>query len=204
MVYPAACPGAIAVAATDQNNQAASYSQQNSEVDIAAPGGNASQPGGGILSTTWNYSTNQPNYTFYMGTSQATPQVAAALAMVLSAGKAADATQAWGLIRSNLTDLGAPGRDDTFGYGLLNLPGAFAWALPRGGFLVSFSGPSPRLIPAVNGLFETFLVPGHYHLVACRDDSGNSLCDRGEPSVQREVQVSGRNTMHLGTILLGP
>jgi len=204
MVYPAACPGAISVAATDQNHQVAFYSQQNSEVDIAAPGGNTSQSGGGILSTTWNYTTSLPNYTFYMGTSQATPQVAAALAMVLASGKAPNASLAWDLIRSNLTDLGVSGRDDAYGYGLLNLPGAFAWVLPKGDFLMSFSGPSSRRVSVVNGLFETFLIPGRYSAVACRDNSRNHLCDNGEPKVERTVQVSGRTTLDLGTMLVGP
>ncbi len=203
-VYPAACPGAISVAATDQYNQVAYYSQQNSEVDIAAPGGNTAISGGGILSTTWNYTTNLPNYTFYMGTSQATPQVSAALAMVLSSGRASTATEAWNLIRSSATDLGAPGRDDAYGYGLLNLPGAFGWTLPRGEFLVSLSGPIARRVPVVNGRFETFLVPGRYTMVACRDDSGNSLCDSGEPKMERQVQVNGGNTLDLGTIQVGP
>ncbi len=204
MLYPASCPGAISVAATDRNNQVAYYSQQNSEVDIAAPGGSNAQPGGGILSTTWNYIANQPNYTFYTGTSQATPQVAASLAMVLSAGAASDAGQAWNLIRSSVTDLGPPGRDDAYGHGLLNLPGAFAWSLPRGDFLLSFSGPSPRQVPVVGGAFETYLVPGRYAITACRDDSGNGLCDRGEPAIQRELRVVGRNTLDLGTMLIGP
>ncbi|GIW30817.1 MAG: serine protease [Meiothermus sp.] len=202
LVYPAACPGAISVAATDMYNQVVYYSQQNSEVDIAAPGGNIAQSGGGVLSTTWNYQTNLPNYTFYMGTSQATPQVAAALAMALSSGRASTATEAWNLIRSSATDLGAPGRDDAYGYGLLNLPGAFGWTLPRGEFLVSLRGPIARWVPVVNGRFETFLVPGRYTMVACRDDSGNGLCDSGEPQVERQVDVNGRNTLDLGTIAL--
>ncbi|MCS7057457.1 MAG: S8 family serine peptidase [Meiothermus sp.] len=204
LVYPAACPGAISVAATDQNNQVVFYSQQNSSVAIAAPGGNTAQPGGGVLSTTWNFTTNLPNYTFYMGTSQATPQVAAALAMLLSGGRASDASEAWALLRSSLTDLGAPGRDDAYGYGLLNLPGAFAWALPRGDFLVSFSGPTPREVAVVNGRFETYLVPGRYTVTACRDDTGNGLCDRTEPKLERPLQVSGRNTLDLGTLRVGP
>lgn len=202
-VYPAACPGAISVAATDQNNQVVFYSQQNSEVDLAAPGGNTAVFGGGILSTTWNYTTNLPNYTFYMGTSQATPQVAAALAMALSSGRASTATEAWNLIRSSATDLGAPGRDDAYGYGLLNLPGAFGWTLPRGEFLVSLSGPIARRVLVVNGRFETFLVPGRYTMVACRDDSGNSLCDSGEPKAERQIQVNSSNTLDLGTIQVG-
>ncbi|KIQ55174.1 S8 family serine peptidase [Meiothermus taiwanensis] len=204
LVYPAACPGAISVAATDMYNQVVYYSQQNGEVDIAAPGGNTAQPGGGVLSTTWNYQTNLPNYTFYMGTSQATPQVAAALAMALSSGRASTATEAWNLIRSSATDLGAPGRDNAYGHGLLNLPAAFGWTLPRGGFLVSLSGPIARQVPVVDGRFETFLVPGRYTMVVCRDDSGNSLCDGGEPKVERQVQVSGGNTLDLGTIQVGP
>ncbi|ADD28050.1 S8 family serine peptidase [Meiothermus ruber] len=203
LVYPAACPGAISVAATDMYNQVAYYSQQNGEVDIAAPGGNTTQPGGGVLSTTWNYQTNLPNYTFYMGTSQAAPQVAAALAMVLSSGRATNAEEAWNLIRSSATDLGAPGRDNAYGYGLLNLPGAFGWTLPRGELLVSLSGPIARRVPVVNGRFETFLLPGRYTLVACRDDSGNSLCDSGEPQVERQVQVNGGNTLDLGIIQIG-
>ncbi len=203
-VYPAACPGAISVAATDRYNQVAYYSQQNSEVDIAAPGGNTSQSGGGILSTTWNFELNQPNYTFYMGTSQATPQVAAALAMLLSSGRASSAEEAWNLIRSSATDLGAPGRDNAYGHGLLNLPGAFGWTLPRGDFLISFSGPSSRQVPVVNGLFETFLVPGRYTLAACRDDSGNGLCDSSEPKAERQIQVNGSKTFDLGTIPVGP
>jgi subtilisin family serine protease len=202
MVYPAACPGAISVAATTQNHQMAFYSQQNSEVDIAAPGGDAAA--GGILSTTWNFTANQPNYTFYMGTSQATPQVAAALAMLLSSGKAADSAQAWNLLQSSLTDLGPPGRDDAYGHGLLNLPGAFGWTLPRGGFLADFGGPSPKRVPAPDGRFEAFLVPGRYLVRACRDDSDNHLCDMGEPKDEREVQVSGGNTLDLGTMLVRP
>ncbi|MGK0618357.1 S8 family serine peptidase [Meiothermus cerbereus] len=204
MFYPASCPGAISVAATDRYNQVAYYSQQNSRVDVAAPGGNTTQPGGGILSTTWNYTTNLPNYTFYMGTSQATPQVAAALAMLLSSGRASTASEAWNLVRANLTDLGAPGRDDAYGYGLLNLPGAFAWTLPKGDFVVNFSGPSPRQLPVVNGRFQTYLVPGRYLVTACRDDSGNGLCDSGEPRAERPLQVSGSNALDLGTLYVGP
>jgi subtilisin family serine protease len=204
MFYPASCPGAISVAATDRYNRVAFYSQQNSRVDVAAPGGNINQPGGGILSTTWNYTTNLPNYTFYMGTSQATPQVAAALAMLLSSGRANTASEAWDLLRANLTDLGIPGRDDAYGHGLLNLPGAFAWTLPKGDFVISFSGPSSRQIPVVNGRFQTHLLPGRYLVIACRDDSGNGLCDNGEPRVERQLQVSGRGTLDLGTIQVGP
>ncbi|MCS7194147.1 MAG: S8 family serine peptidase [Meiothermus sp.] len=201
LVYPAACPGAIAVAATDRNHRVAPYSQQNSSVSIAAPGG---APGGGILSTTWDYTTGLPNYSFYMGTSQAAPQVAAALAMLLSSAKVQTGLEAWERLWTTATDLGPEGRDDAYGYGLLNLPGAFAWTLPKGGFALSFDGPGPRRVSAPNGFFELYLVPGQYRLKACRDDSGNGLCDPGEPVLERQLQVNGRGTFDLGTLRVGP
>ncbi|RIH84439.1 Thermophilic serine proteinase [Meiothermus luteus] len=201
LVYPAACPGAIAVAATDRNHQVAPYSQQNGSVSIAAPGGAL---GGGILSTTWDYTTGLPNYSFYMGTSQAAPQVAAALAMLLSAAKVHTGPEAWERLRATATDLGPEGRDDAYGYGLLNLPGAFAWTLPKGGFALSFSGPGTRRVSAPNGVFELYLVPGPYRLKACRDDSGNGLCDPGEPGLERDLQVNSGGTLDLGTLQIGP
>lgn len=80
--------------------------------------------------------------------------------MALSSGRASTATEAWNLIRSSATDLGAPGRDNAYGHGLLNLPAAFGWTLPRGGFLVSLSGPIARQVPVVDGRFETFWCRG--------------------------------------------
>ncbi|MDX2006757.1 MAG: S8 family serine peptidase [Meiothermus sp.] len=205
-VYPASCPGVVSVAATDDQNQSTFYSQQNEDVDVTAPGGNTtSKPGGvgGILSTTWNYTTNLPNYTFYMGTSQASPQVAAAVAMVLSADKAETPRAAWELVKSRLTDLGTVGRDNIYGDGFLNLPGVFGWVLPSGNFLVQFSGPSPRLKPITGSSFETRLMPGIYKMQLCRDDSANQLCDPGEPASLRDLTVPRTDALDLGTMRLG-
>jgi serine protease len=206
-VYPAACPNTISVSATDDENKTTFYSQQNEDVDVAAPGGNTTaKPGGlgGILSTTWNFTTNLPNYTFYMGTSQASPQVAAAIAMTLSAGKADSPSAAWELVKSKLTDLGVPGRDDVYGDGFLNLPNVFGWIMPAGSYLVQFSGPSPRLKPLTSNAFETRLVPGNYTMLLCRDDSANQLCDPGEPATQRDVSVPRVDSLDLGTMRVNP
>lgn len=192
ILYPAACDGAVSVAATDRNNQNTYYSQQNAYVDLAVPGGNTTTGTGGedgILSTTWNYQANSPNYTFYMGTSQASPQAAAAIAMVLSSGKASTAAEAYVLIKAKLTDLGAPGRDNVYGDGFLNLPGVFGWALPKGPVTIRFSGPSSRQITPSSGQFVTHLIPGSYQMTVCTDDSGNSLCDSGEQSTQKPLNA---------------
>jgi serine protease len=81
---PANCAGVITVAATGRSGGKASYSNYGANVDIAAPGGDS---GAGILSTL-NAGTSAPagdNYAYYVGTSMATPHVAAVAALMLSA-----------------------------------------------------------------------------------------------------------------------
>lgn len=209
LVYPGACPGAISVGATDYLNRVAYYSQQNAEVDIVAPGGDnqqdANQDGypDGILSTTWNFQTGVPNYTYYIGTSQATPQVAAALALIISSGKATGAA-AFDLLKANAADLGSAGRDDLYGNGLISLTRLFAWTLPPGGYSVNLRGPVTRQIPVSGDTFETYLIPGSYDLLLCRDDSGNLLCEPGEPQVSSRVVIPAGSSFDLGELSLNP
>jgi serine protease len=80
---PANCSGVIAVAATNKSGGRASYSNFGTIVDVAAPGGDT---GAAILSTL-NAGTKAPgadSYASYMGTSMATPHVAAVVALMLS------------------------------------------------------------------------------------------------------------------------
>ena len=205
LVYPAACAGAISVAATDPKNQVAWYSQQNGSVSLAAPGGDTGQGiGAGILSTTWNFRDNLPNYTYYMGTSQASPQVAAALALVLSSGKASTGPEAWALLESKLTHLGTAGRNSQYGKGLLNLPGVFGWTLPKGEYAVNLEGPTNRSLDAPGGAFSTYVIPGAYTVTVCRDDSGNGLCDQGEPHTTQSRNIPSGTSFNLGTLVAQP
>ncbi len=82
---PANCSGTfLVVAANDIGGNRASYSNYGSVVDITAPGGETANAGEGILSTISNN-----GYSFWQGTSMATPHVTATVALIQAAVPAA-------------------------------------------------------------------------------------------------------------------
>ncbi|TQS39544.1 S8 family peptidase [Cryptosporangium phraense] len=127
--YPAADAGVIGVAATDSTNKDADFSNTGSYVDVAAPGVS-------ILST---YMGSQ--YATMSGTSMATPYVAATAALLKSVSPGLTPAQVTTALESTATDLGAAGRDDVFGYGLINPYAALCGQ-------VSCDGSSPTVATA--------------------------------------------------------
>ncbi|HYL52800.1 MAG TPA: S8 family serine peptidase [Acidimicrobiia bacterium] len=119
--YPAAYPEAIAVASVNQSLSHSSFSNTGSYVDIAAPGEM-------ILST---YSGSTHDYEWMSGTSMATPYASAAAALIVGTNPSLSAADIERALESTARDLGAPGRDDTFGYGLIDPRAAVATLQPR-------------------------------------------------------------------------
>ncbi|MBT2624931.1 S8 family serine peptidase [Bacillus sp. ISL-32] len=105
--YPAAYSSVIAVSATDQNNQLASFSTTGNEIEFSAPGTE-------ITSTYLNlyYATGS-------GTSQATPHAAAMFAILKQRYPSDTNAQLRTQMQKNIEDLGETGRDQQFGYGLI-------------------------------------------------------------------------------------
>jgi len=138
--YPASYEGVIAVAAVDAQRRRTSYSNTGPTIDIAAPGGdngvdlNGDGYPDGVLSTD-GLGSGEYGYTFVSGTSMAAPHVAGVLALMKSVNPELSPQDVDGLlVRGELTeDLGSPGRDDAYGFGLINAQRAVRAALVAGG-----------------------------------------------------------------------
>ncbi|MCO8273179.1 S8 family serine peptidase [Actinoplanes sp. TRM 88003] len=118
VLFPAADEGVIAVAATNPDDSVAGYSNRGGYVDVAAPGT-------GILST---YPGDR--YIRMNGTSMAAPHVAAVAALLKGGDRALTPERIETALTSSAADLGAPGRDDDFGAGLLDAAAALATLTP--------------------------------------------------------------------------
>ena len=113
VVYPAAVPEAIAVAAVDADGRRALFSSYGYWVDIAAPGT-------GILAPCPVGSATCPasgsGYAQRSGTSMAAPHVAGAAALVLGSEPGLTPAQVEATLMGTADDIGAPGRDAEFVY----------------------------------------------------------------------------------------
>lgn len=111
--WPAASDLTLAVTSTDINNNVGIFAQRGDYIDIAAPGVN-------ILSTATG------GYRALSGTSMSAAYISGAAALLFSAQPTITAAQVQDILLRTAVDLGAAGRDTTFGVGLVNLPAAFA------------------------------------------------------------------------------
>ena len=153
--YPAALDNVVAVGAVDGAKNLAGYSNYGSWVDLVAPGGDALRDANGdgradLIVSTWADDSSgvaSPGYAGMQGTSMASPHVAGVIAM-MDAVAATPFTYArfqQALIAGELTDdLGAPGRDDLYGYGLIDAAKAVHAA--ASGTLPTVLSPTPPVV----------------------------------------------------------
>jgi serine protease len=132
--YAAGIDGVMSVSAVGKSQTHAYYSSTGSYNEIAAPGGNDLDGGGLDKGYVWQVTLlpsdsdptllTKPRFdryaeVAYEGTSMATPHVSGLAALLMSQGKSRTAAAVEALIKATAKDLGAAGKDDTFGYGLI-------------------------------------------------------------------------------------
>jgi len=107
--YPAALDRVVAVSATDQNDNLASFSNYGDWIEVAAPGVSV-------------YTTaNGGGYLYGSGTSLSSPIVAGLASLVFSLNPGLTNAQVVNLITSKADDLGTTGFDANFGWGRINV-----------------------------------------------------------------------------------
>ncbi|MCW8880641.1 MAG: PKD domain-containing protein [Kangiellaceae bacterium] len=112
MSYPASYNSVVSVAAVDSSGNKASFSQYNSQVEIAAPGVG--------VNSTWN----NGGYNSISGTSMATPHVSGVAALIWSHYPSCSNQKVRDAMNQSAEDRGSPGRDTSYGHGIVKAKAA--------------------------------------------------------------------------------
>ena len=117
VLYPAAYPHVIAVAATDGSNKKAYFSNFGPEIDVAAPGVSIYST---IIGNTFGYMS---------GTSMSTAFVSGLAAILRGIPNNGNPDKIAQEIETTSLDLGAAGWDEQYGYGLIQMNAAIQFSL---------------------------------------------------------------------------
>jgi subtilisin family serine protease len=144
------------VGAVDIKKNRAPYSNYGTGMELMAPGGNTSEDENGdgyvdgVLQQT--FSGGDPTnwaYWFWQGTSMAAPHVTGLIALLLSGWSASGIENSGAsrienirdILHSTAEDLGAPGYDTVYGYGLIDAAAALSAVAPDLTGLIVYPNP---------------------------------------------------------------
>ena len=183
--YPAKYDSVIAVASTTSTDAISSFSSTGPAVEVAAPGSSV-------------YSTlNGGGYGYMSGTSMACPHAAGVMALILGSGLAdlngngVRNDEARAILQSTAQDLGTAGRDNVFGYGLINAEMAVKLAWDP-----NYEPPPTPIFNAPDGLLAT--VSGSTVTLVWNDNSNV------ETGFELQYGVKNKNSVSWGTPLALP
>ena len=107
-LYPAADPNVIAVTAVDQNDRLFASANQGPHIAVAAPGVDILEP------------APNASYQVTTGTSVAAAHVSGIAALMIERNSSLDPDAIHEILTSSAKSLGPKGRDDQFGWGLVD------------------------------------------------------------------------------------
>jgi serine protease len=124
--YPARYDEVIAVGAVNYLKEHAEYSDAGPELDVVAPGGESYRPGYGIVQETFERKIFACYWGYYnmLGTSMACPHVSGVAALIKSIHPDWGPEKIRAALVETAVDLGDPGHDDYYGYGLIDAAAA--------------------------------------------------------------------------------
>ncbi len=192
--FPAAYDSVIAVSATNPDDTFATFSNFADKNELAAPGMNikSTMRGGGYGSMN--------------GTSQATAHVTGAAAILLASkiadkngdGRVADDVRT--LLDTSAKDLGDPGRDQYFGFGLVDIAKALAPPTPTKWEYTltkskNFRDSQPLEVPLEGGnyLVEITLNDMHEVKIIAKDGNGSRYVEIEKPHLLRHRKQQNQN-----------
>lgn len=120
---PANSDYTIAVGSITSNESLSSYSNQGTELDFVAPGGDTNiQPSSSISTLSASTVSGPPNWTIkeQTGTSFSAAHVSGALALLATIDTTINLRTAKNILADSAIDLGQAGKDSSFGYGLID------------------------------------------------------------------------------------
>lgn len=195
-VYPAAYPGVVAVSASDQNDNLASFSSYGSHIYISAPGTN-------IISTY-----NSGGYATLSGTSMATPMVSGLIGLALSKGATTNIIEDLKIAADKVGPYAydANGWNQYFGYGRINA-GKLLGSSPSAAPIVTEPAPTHKKTNKGNGRStnprksETFNEEVQFETVVegviDSTDSGKGIVVLKVKSSSRNLQLRENNLIDL-------
>jgi subtilisin len=114
VLYPAKFDSVVAVSAVDAEDEIATFSSRGPAVELAAPGVD-------VYSTFMVPYFDDHYYAYLSGTSMASPHIAGLAALIMQANPGISNAEVRQKMALMARDLGAPGRDTDYGWGLAQL-----------------------------------------------------------------------------------
>src|SRR5687767_5007026 len=130
--YYARYGGGVSVAALHSDGTLARFSSRGPQVDVAAPGDEIQST---YLTYANSFASPLRNYAFSSGTSFAAPFVTGLAGLAATLQPSLTDNEFQQLLRLTARDLGAPGRDDTYGWGLPDAGALLESVAPPRGFV---------------------------------------------------------------------